>query len=120
VAFFVVMPQPAYAHAELRRSQPANGEQLETPPTEVVIYYTQGVQIATITVEDAEGQLVSQEPQIDVADWKIVRIPLLSLGDGVYTVQWEVLAEDGHITEGSFFFLIGAATLDRASFVATN
>lgn len=118
VAFFVVMPQSAYAHAELRRSEPANGEQLETAPTEVVIYYTQGVQIATITVEDAEGQLVSQEPQIDSADWQIVHIPLLPIGDGVYTVQWEALAEDGHITEGSFFFLIGAATLDRTSFVA--
>lgn len=118
VAFFIVMPQPAHAHAELRRSQPANGEQLATPPTEVVIYYTQGVQIATITVEDAEGQLVSEEPQIDVEDWQIVRIPLLPIGDGVYTVQWEALAEDGHITEGSFFFLVGAATVDRASFVA--
>lgn len=33
--------------------------------------------------------------------------------EGVYTVEWEVLADDGHTTSGSFFFVVGEDALDR-------
>ena len=39
--------------------------------------------------------------------------------DGMYVVDWEVLADDGHTTTGSFFFVVGDEPLDRDAVVAT-
>lgn len=111
-------PRPGYAHAELITSTPGNGDQLSESPPEVTIHYSQGVQIATITVVDSEQNPVHTDVIIDADDWTIVHVPLQPLSDGVFTVQWEALAEDGHTTDGSFFFIVGEAVLDRESFIA--
>lgn len=120
---------PAVGHAYLSESDPANGETLEAVPEEVTLTFSgDGVQVVTdATVTNPDGEVVSGEAEIDEADSQIVRIPLESAGgdgavedadegadaDGVYTVHWEVLGDDGHTTAGSFFFSVGDESLDR-------
>ncbi|AGB38391.1 copper resistance protein CopC [Natronococcus occultus] len=106
---------PVAAHAYLSESDPANGEQLETLPEEVTLTFSgDGVVTADISVEGPEGEDVAGEPEIDPDDSQIVRVPIEDAdGDGMYTVDWEVLADDGHTTSGSFFFAVGDEPLDR-------
>ncbi|ELY93301.1 copper resistance protein CopC [Natrialba hulunbeirensis JCM 10989] len=119
---------PAAAHAYLSESNPANGEQVDEVPEEVSLSFSgDGVVNADITVEGPDGEIVSAAPEIDSDDTQVVRVPIEDAeadasadtdadtdgADGMYTVDWEVLADDGHTTSGSFFFAVGDEPLDR-------
>ncbi|SDJ47631.1 copper resistance CopC/CopD family protein [Natronorubrum texcoconense] len=107
---------PVAAHAYLSDSDPGNGEQLDDVPEEVTLSFSgDGVVNADIVVEGPDGEPVSSEPEIDDEDNQIVRVPIDDADgeDGMYTVDWEVLADDGHTTSGSFFFAVGDEPLDR-------
>ncbi|SNR65244.1 copper resistance CopC/CopD family protein [Halorubrum vacuolatum] len=107
---------PVAAHAYLSDTDPVNGEQVDTLPEEVTLYFSgDGVVTADISIEDPDGEVISEEPEIDPVDSQVVRVPIGDAEDqdGMYTVSWEVLAEDGHTTAGSFFFAVGDEPLDR-------
>ncbi|OVE85519.1 copper resistance CopC/CopD family protein [Natronolimnobius baerhuensis] len=112
------LAMPVAAHAYLSETDPANGEQVETLPEEVTLTFSgDGVQNADIAVTNPDGEDISSDPEINADDTQIVTVPLeASDGDapeGMYTVDWEVLADDGHTTAGSFFFSLGDEPLDR-------
>jgi methionine-rich copper-binding protein CopC len=48
-------------------------------------------------VDRGEAQLEARAP-------KRLRVPLLPIGAGRYTVKWRVLSVDSHIVEGEFTF----------------
>jgi copper transport protein len=107
---------PVAAHAYLSETDPANGEQVDEVPDEVTHYFSgDGVVNAEISIEGPDGEVVSGEPEIDSDDTQVVRVPIEDAADedGMYTVEWEVLADDGHTTSGSFFFAVGDEPLDR-------
>ncbi|NGM67826.1 copper resistance protein CopC [Natronolimnobius sp. AArcel1] len=112
------LAMPVAAHAYLSETDPGNGEQVETLPEDVTLTFSgDGVQNADISVVDPDGEEVSDDPEIDPDDTQLVDVPLEVNGDdapeGMYTVEWEVLADDGHTTSGSFFFSLGDEPLDR-------
>ena len=110
---------PVVAHAYLSDADPANGEQVETLPEDVTLFFSgDGVQVADVTVTGPDGEAVSGDATVDPDDTQIVRTPLEAPtesddADGMYTVEWEVLADDGHTTSGTFFFSVGDEPLDR-------
>ncbi|MDG5758879.1 copper resistance protein CopC [Natronococcus sp. A-GB1] len=107
---------PVAAHAYLSETDPANGEQVDEVPDEVTLTFSgDGVVNADITIEGPDGEVVSGEPEIDPDDTQLVDVPIEDAADeeGMYTVEWEVLADDGHTTSGSFFFAVGDEPLDR-------
>ncbi len=114
-----VLATPVGAHAFLGDSDPANGEQLEAVPDEITLSFTgDGVVIAEVTIAGPSGENVAGEPVIDPDDTQVVSVPLeADDGDGMYIVEWEVLADDGHTTSGTFFFSVGEEPLDRDAVV---
>jgi len=113
----VIFIPDAYGHATIVKTEPANGQQVENPPNEVTIHYSEGVQLADISVFDSNGNKISQRPQIDRSDNRIVKIPLQEIGEGVYTVSWQVLSVDGHTTNDNFFFIVGNEIPSRSIFL---
>lgn len=113
----IVFTPDAYGHATIVKTEPANGQQVESAPSEVTIHYSEGVQLADISVSGSNGDKISQMSQINSADNRIVKIPLNEIGDGVYTVSWQVLSVDGHTTNDNFFFIVGNEVLSRDIFL---
>ena len=116
----VLLSTPVAAHAYLSESDPANGEQLESVPNEMSLYFSgDGVVIADIEITDPDGNDVVSDIEIDPDDTQIVRAALDGDdSDGLYIVEWEVLADDGHTTSGTFFFSVGAEPIDRDAVLA--
>jgi methionine-rich copper-binding protein CopC len=100
----------AWAHAYPAVSIPNNGATVKEPPREVRIQFTEGVEIvfSQITVKGANGEVVSQGKLRQLAE-DTLAIDLKPLNPGNYTVEWQVLSVDTHVTEGSLRFAIGAA-----------
>src|SRR5574341_791932 len=104
----------AHAHAQYIRSQPEENAVLAQSPIEVLIWFTESVEIgySEIQVVDATGT------RQDNADTHVHSDPTNpgvtlkpNLPQGTYTTTWRVLsAVDGHRTAGTFAFSVGQAT----------
>jgi copper resistance protein C len=101
--------QPAWAHAYPASSIPDNGATASEPPREVRIQFTEGVEIAfsRIAVKRVSGEVVSQGKLRQLAE-DTLAIDLKPVGPGNYTVEWQVLSVDTHITEGVLRFTVAA------------
>jgi methionine-rich copper-binding protein CopC len=102
---FCARIQPAFGHAYPIIVSPADGTALKESPREIRMQFTEGVELAfsRITVKGAKGEVVSQGKLRQLAD-DTVAIDLKPLTVGNYTVEWQVLSVDTHITEGTLHF----------------
>ncbi len=100
----------AWAHAFIERTDPLVGGAVKQTPTEVRLWYTQGLEPAfsRVQVFDAAGKEVDRkdahlDPKND--HLMIVSLPA-GLGIGTYKVAWRVVSVDTHPTEGAFKFRV--------------
>lgn len=114
VAFgIVVFASEAQGHALLRSSDPAAGALLDAAPSEVRLTFTEPPDrdLSAIHVLDRTGEQVEAGRFEGVRAAALqVRVPLVDLPNGVYTVSWRVVSTvDGHLTAGAFAFGIGVS-----------
>ncbi len=108
----VVMPllaPPAFAHAFLERAQPPVGSEVTSPPHQISLSFTEGVEpvFSSIEIHDAQGAVVPvSKPHIAPGDDRKLLVDLPDLHAGHYTVTWHVTSVDTHKTEGSFQFSV--------------
>ena len=102
---FCARIQPAFGHAYPIIVSPADGTALKESPREIRMQFTEGVELAfsRITVKGAKGEVVGQGKLRQLAD-DTVAIDLKPLSAGNYTIDWQVLSVDTHITEGTLHF----------------
>ncbi len=99
------------AHANLLRSSPSANEILDSPPSEIRLWFTEPLegQFSHFRLHDIDGEVVSTpSSQIDGSDPTQLLMQPGDLPDGLYTIIWGVVSSaDGHRTEGSLNFTIG-------------
>lgn len=105
-------PMIVSAHANLARSDPAANAILDTPPSEVRLWFTEVPEprFADVQLLNRDGQTLVNvgKPSQDPSDDKLLHVALPAIGPGIYTVTWRVIsAVDGHATAGAFAFVIG-------------
>jgi len=104
-----LLPAPAFAHAFLERTDPPVGSEVNAPPKQLVLTYTEGVEPLFTTVElrdPSGGDVPIGKPHTDSGNDRKLVVPLPSLSPGKYTVTWHATSVDTHKTEGSFQFTI--------------
>jgi copper transport protein len=116
VGTFAGPAQPAYAHAQLVGTTPANGARLDTAPAEVVLRFSERVVLVRdgIRLLDATGSTVggAGPARIEPSTPAEVRLPVpAGLGTGTYTVSWRVASADSHPIQGAFVFGVGDVTV---------
>lgn len=97
----------AAAHSFLEGAEPRPGSTLKTVPAEVRLRFTERLEAAfsTVLVTDESGKRVDRgAAQLEAGAPKRLRVPLLPIGPGRYTVKWRVLSVDSHVVEGEFTF----------------
>jgi methionine-rich copper-binding protein CopC len=106
VALLVLLapPRPAWAHAKLVKSDPANGATVSAPLTGIVLTFNEMVkqQLSTVAVTGADGVSYSDGTPKSVD--KTLTQPVKPLPAGAITVVWRTAAGDGHPLEGQFTF----------------
>jgi copper transport protein len=106
----VVSAAPAYAHAELVGSTPANGQRFDEPPSEVVLEFTEQVSVvqgAFRLLDTTTGDEVAT-PGNEPPDGATLRFQLPpDLSPGTYLVSWRVVSADSHPVGGAFSFGVG-------------
>src|SRR5690606_37652123 len=104
---------PAYAHATLVATSPANGAELDAPPAEIRLRFSERVTVAPdgVTLRDADGVVVETPPAATAAeDPTTVVLPVPGdLPQGAYVVVYRVVSEDSHPVAGALTFGVGVA-----------
>jgi copper transport protein len=114
VAVVVLMsPARAWAHAHLKRSDPAAGAHVSDSLKAIRLWFSERPEITMtlVTLTDATGrQITLGSPQSNSGEPLEVSVPVLqSLPAGRYTLSWRTAASDGHPTHGSFGFIVVVA-----------
>jgi copper resistance protein C len=97
----------SWAHGILIESIPSHGAILETSPTVISLRFNAALEpsISQVLLVDLKNHMqtlvITKESTVERI---VATVPLLS--PGVYHVKYQVLAIDGHVTEGSIRFTI--------------
>lgn len=112
----VVGATPAFAHATVVSSDPADSSRLQAAPARVSVTFSEDVSVAAgfLKVVDSKGEEVSSGTA--AADGATISIQLRSgTGDGSYIVSYRVGSDDSHPISGAFAFVVGDGPLVVAS-----
>ena len=105
----LALTAPAFAHAHLQTSYPVADSVNTTPPTEIDITFTEGVNL-TFTGVTLTGPANKDVPLGDgmlMGGDAMFMAPITgTLTPGDYLVSWHALANDGHKTSGTFKFTV--------------
>ncbi|HEX6353320.1 copper resistance CopC family protein [Actinophytocola sp.] len=106
----IVTATPAFAHAELIASDPAQNASVAAPPQQVSLTFNEPVTLApnpvTITGPGGAAWTVGQ-PSIAGA---VITVPVQPSGPaGPYTLAYQVVSDDGDAINGSVQFTLTAA-----------
>lgn len=116
VAVLVVLSSaaPAAAHDVLRSTSPADGQELPTAPSAVVLSFDQpAVAMGTqIQVTGPTGVVSSGEPRL--VDTTVTQVLQPGAPAGAYTVNWRVTSADGHPITGTLKFTARQAAPGQA------
>ncbi len=106
-AMALAVPQLALAHAVLVDSTPKDGSVVHGPTLHVALKYNSRVDgpRCTLSIVDPDGhqQSLSIEGQSSPNE---IDAEATGLHKGAYTLQWQALASDGHITRGAIRFQV--------------
>jgi copper transport protein len=104
----LALPAAASAHATLIRSAPPAGTSLARSPLAVTLDFDDTVRVGpgVAAVRNGGGSVLAGSAR---TAGRVETIPLRpNLPDGVYTVRWSVISDDGHLIQGVVPFRVGA------------
>ena len=102
------VPANAWAHARLRKSDPAANARIAVAPKMIRLWFTEAPELSltTVTLTSADGVIVAvSAPERDADGELAVRVAITgAMQPGHYTVKWRTAAADGHPSSGTFAF----------------
>lgn len=106
---FLLLPAQAQAHAILIDGTPVAGSTLPAGPLVIHLRYNSRIDAgrSRLTLTDPAGvaHVLDQMPP-DAPNLLEAKTPLSA---GTWSLRWQVLATDGHITRGDIAFTVSAA-----------
>jgi copper transport protein len=109
LAWLLVTPGVAQAHAVLLDTDPADGAALDAGVGEVSLSFNEPVEVPSggVRVFDADAERID-EGVIAGTDPATVRVALPDeLDEGAYVVTWRIISLDSHVVGGVFSFTVG-------------
>jgi copper transport protein len=100
------------AHANLVRSEPEANAVLDSPPTQVRLWFSEVPEagFSKLQLFDKTGVELADVGAVhgDATDDKLLTASLPALSKGIYTIVWRTTSQiDGHVTSGGFAFVYG-------------
>ena len=104
----VISPIAADAHAVVIKAQPALDQQVAAGPLAIELEFNSRIdkERSKLELTDPAGAKTEVPMDQDGAP-NVVTATTAALAAGAYSLRWQVLAIDGHITRGDIPFTVG-------------
>ena len=106
----LLVPERAWAHALLKRSEPAGGSQLAAPPGVIRLWFSEQPELSMtfVSLKDSAGEAFAMSPaeREKSGQMGLAFNVLSALPPGRYTLAWRTAASDGHPSHGKFTFVV--------------
>ncbi|MGE0384884.1 MAG: copper resistance CopC family protein [Gammaproteobacteria bacterium] len=104
-------PMPASAHAIITASEPSDRSTLQVAPARVVLDFnarTEGklTRVKLLRTDVTPNEEIAVDMDASASRPERVVVPLPALAPGAYMLQYKVLAEDGHASQGAVRFTV--------------
>jgi len=111
------LPQLVYAHAALVKTVPGNRAVVHAMPLQIELCFNEEIELkfSSVHLLDEKGtalELGSVQPGRS-PKCLAVGIKAVGLSTGVYTVNYRVLSQDGHVVEYGYQFTVKAESDSR-------
>lgn len=116
--WLLLMCGPAFAHARLVESYPADGDVLAEPPGQVQLRFNEPVEAEfdPIEVYDQGGSRVDEDDaRVSPDDRRLLIVDLGEIREGSHAVEWRVTSADGHPVSGTYEFGVHASAADAGT-----
>ncbi|MEH7235431.1 copper resistance CopC family protein [Bacillus sp. JJ1562] len=107
-----------FAHSHLQESNPADGEIITEPITEIVLEFDGKIEQGSfIEVTTTSGQVVEIQ-DIIIGEGILTGTVSEPLANDDYQVNWNIMSADGHQLDGEFSFTVNAPDVETEEEVA--
>lgn len=97
----------AFAHAQLLKSDPAQGSTVKAAPTRFVLTFGEPAKLTRLTLQKGAEPAKKIEPLPTDASAEI-SVPAPKLEPGKYVLAWRAVGSDSHVVPGKLTFTVGA------------
>lgn len=120
LGLLLVGSAPAWAHASLIGTDPADGAVLPAAPATITLTFNEpvGVDEGGVRLLDAAGAELPSTTL--VVDNTVVTTPGATLGPGTVIVSWQVVSADSHPITGGFTFAVGERSATAVAVPTTS
>jgi copper transport protein len=108
-----MIPQDVFAHATLKKAEPAPDSELKDSPKDIVLTFDERLEneLYSIKVFNENGErVVNAKPEMS-KDQTSIKQFLPDLPDGNYVISYNVISADGHPIRSSYVISIGEETV---------
>ncbi|MFC3325531.1 copper resistance CopC/CopD family protein [Mesorhizobium cantuariense] len=109
----LAVPNQAFAHAALIKTDPADGAVLEQGPAQFSLTFSEPVSPLVLTLVKPDGTPVPLT-SVRLSDQTVEIDNPQKLASGTHVLSWRVISADGHPVGGSLLFSIGAPSAPPA------
>lgn len=107
LVFSVFGASTVMAHTALAIAEPKDGAMVMEAPRHLNLTFTESVRLMRVTLMMGETEVdIGFSPAAAASD--VFAIPLPSLENDRYTVNWAVMGGDSHLVDGDLSFTVGA------------
>lgn len=104
----------AQAHTHLKQSTPAEGSVLTTPPSNIVLTFSEAARVTALTLQK-DGEAKQKLAPLPTAAAQQVTVAAPALAPGKYVVNWRVVSDDDHVMSGALHFTVAAAPANEST-----
>jgi len=107
----MLAPAGASAHAALAAATPVPDTTIGQSPKLIRVQLNQGADpaLSQITLIDTSGRTVAGGPaRLAPSDPTIMEVSMGQLVPGLFTVAWQTIAADGHLSKGNYSFTLSS------------
>lgn len=105
-ALISMLATNAFAHSSVDTTTPENGATVAEVPSEISFNFADDIRLTKVDMIHQEAHTVTLDLGGQTSFRRAFALPLQSMGEGTYRIEWRGLGADGHAMQGEFTFTV--------------
>lgn len=96
----------AFAHSRVDTTTPENGAVIAEVPAEIGFNFASNIRLTRVEMTHQDHPSVKLDLGDQTSFDRVFTLPIQSMGQGNYRIEWRGLGVDGHVMRGEFTFKV--------------